>query len=164
MKTKSKFSILVDDPGQPDLYLQSNPAGKNRRYTSDARKATGFDRAQLATAKAQAVLDRVAQKGKGKGKPGEKFPFNTEFKEVEIIEAPQVGETETVVLASGAQKSIRSFTKKDQAFTNPNKKPHTEGLFWGGGSSRKIVQPKGNNNIRTIPSRSQVVLIIKDIG
>jgi len=161
MKTKSKFSILVDNPGQPDLYLQSNPAGKNRRYTSDPKKATGFDRAKLATVKAQAVLDRVAKRGKGK--PGEKFPFNTEFKEVEIIETTQVQETETVVLASGAQKSIRSFTKKNQAFTNPNKKPHTEGLFWGGGSSRKIVQPKGNNNIRTVPSRSQVVLIIKDI-
>jgi hypothetical protein len=153
---------MVDDPAQPDLYLISNPQGKNRRYTSDPRKATGFARAQLATVKAQAVLDKVAQKGKGKGKPGEKFPFNTNFKEIEIIETDQVRETERVILGSGAQKSIRSLSKTDQAFVKEVSNRPLGGEFGDGNSRKKRPQP-GNHNLRIVPARSRSIIIINDV-
>lgn len=161
-KSKSKFSIMVDDPSQPDLYLISNPQGKNRRYTSDPRKATGFARAQLATVKAQAVLDRVAQRGKGKGKPGEKFPFNTDIREIEIIETSQVQITERVILGSGTQKSIRSLSKTDQAFVREIANRPLGGEF-GDGNSRKKRPHPGNHDLRIIPAQSRSVIIIQDV-
>lgn len=163
-KTKSKFAILVIETGQPDLYLISNPKGKNRKYTSDPRKATGFARAKLATVKAQAALDKAATRGKGKGqgKAGEKFPFNAELKEVEIIETSQVRETERVILGSGAQKSIRSLSKTDQAFVREVANRPIGGEF-GDGNSRKKRPQAGNHNLRIVPARSRSVIIIQDV-
>jgi len=39
---KSKFALLISEPGQPDSYLQSSPSGDNRKYTTDPQEATGF--------------------------------------------------------------------------------------------------------------------------